>query len=425
MKNKRVRKILGFRGYVKRHILRFHDQSLTIKEFKLKLDCNYISTDVDLWLKLACECGVEVIEYNQDVPVGQDRYHVLPMCVIEAKSITKLVLKGYIKIDPIFMNHSITFPSLRVLSLESVCVGDEHAMNHLISLCPLIESINLRNLRNFRNLQMNISSLQKLKRVDAFEIQNVSIDSPTVETLCYHSPYDVNSPIKIDLDRCRNLKELRIWSVKGAFFTEKWFYELFPKLPFLESLKLNNCKIPKKVYISSVRLKVLELSDCKMTEWFYISSSSVRLKVLKLSNCFKMKEVNINAPNLLSCGYEGRGASAPTITFKKISSQLEVDIQIHVNQVGLCNLREFLLQNIKPNNVLTSLSLSLSLNVRTDIKLVSMNYLFDWLILFVYYLFLSILSMDFVGCNGCGNKFTSFIPSTKNQTLEHKLILCS
>jgi hypothetical protein len=28
---------------------------------------------------------------------------------------------------------------------------------------------------------------------------------------------------------------------------------------------------------------------------------------------------------------------------------------------------------------------------------VSMNYLFDWLILFVYYLFLSILSMDFVG----------------------------
>jgi hypothetical protein len=423
MKNKRVRKILGFRGYVKRHILRFHDQSLTIKEFKLKLDCNYISTDVDLWLKLACECGVEVIEYNQDVPVGQDRYHVLPMCVIEAKSITKLVLKGYINIDPIFMNHSITFPSLRVLSLESVCVGDEHAMNHLISLCPLIESINLRNLRNFRNLQMNISSLQKLKRVDAFKIQNVSIDSPTVETLCYHSPYDVNSPIKIDLDRCRNLKELRMWSVKGAFFTEKWFYELFPKLPFLESLKLNNCKIPKKVYISSVRLKVLELSDCKMTEWIYISSSSVRLKVLELSNCSNLKEVYIYAPNLLSCGYKGIriGASVPTISFQRNSSQLEVDIQISVDHVDLCNLRKFL-QNIKPNNVLTSLSLSLDVR---DIKVVSMNYLFDWLILFVYYLFLSILSMDFVGCNGCGNKLTSFIPSTKNQTLEHKLILCS
>jgi hypothetical protein len=270
---------------------------------------------------------------------------------------------------------------------------------------------------------MNISSLQKLKRVDAFEIQNVSIDSPTVETLCYHSPYDVNSSFKIDFDRCRNLKELRMWSVKGAFFTEKWFYELFPKLPFLESLKLNNCKIPKKVYISSVRLKVLELSDCKMTEWIYISSSSVRLKVLKLSNCFNMKEVYIYAPNLLSCGYKGIriGASVPTISFQRNSSQLEVDIQISVDHVDLCNLRKFL-QNIKPNNVLTSLSLSLDVR---DIKVVSMNYLFDWLILFVYYLFLSILSMDFVGCNGCEHKLTSFIPSTKNQTLEHKLILCS
>jgi hypothetical protein len=46
---------------------------LAIKEFELKVDssrlCN-IPNDVDIWLKLACECGVEVIKYSQTAPVG-------------------------------------------------------------------------------------------------------------------------------------------------------------------------------------------------------------------------------------------------------------------------------------------------------------------------------------------------------------------
>ncbi|MCH90368.1 F-box/LRR-repeat protein, partial [Trifolium medium] len=67
----KMRNILGFCDFVKRRMLRFHDQSLAIKEFKLK-----------------------VIEYSQYVSAGQDQYHVLPMCVIEAKSLTKLVLEG-------------------------------------------------------------------------------------------------------------------------------------------------------------------------------------------------------------------------------------------------------------------------------------------------------------------------------------------
>ncbi|PNX70611.1 F-box/LRR-repeat protein, partial [Trifolium pratense] len=118
----KMRKMLGFCDYVKKTILRFRDQSLTIKEFKVEVmnsGLDHISKeDVDIWLKLACECCVEVIEYSQYVLVGRCQYHVLPICAIEAKSIKKLVLKGYIKIDPTFMNHSIKFTSLRVLSLQ-------------------------------------------------------------------------------------------------------------------------------------------------------------------------------------------------------------------------------------------------------------------------------------------------------------------
>ncbi|XP_045812481.1 F-box/LRR-repeat protein 13-like [Trifolium pratense] len=340
--SEKMRKMLGFCDYVKKTILRFRDQSLTIKEFKLHVnsELGHISKeDVDIWIKLACECGVEVIDYSQYIPVGRCRYHVLPICAIEAKSITKLVLKGYIKIDPTFINHSFMFTSLRVLSLQQVLLGDQHAIDQLISFCPLIESITLRccfvigsgdgTMEKLKSL--SISGIQKLESVDVVGINDVSIDAPSLETLCY-SPNYFAAPFKIDFDRCKNLKELcMLYVTTSTFLTEQ-----FPKFPFLEILKLSYCKMSERINISSVRLKVLELS-----------------------NCSNLKGVNIDAPNLLSFGYIGHGASEPTISFLRNSSQLEVNIGIHVDYVYLCNLRKFM-QNIKPNNVLTSLALSIS-----------------------------------------------------------------
>ncbi|RHN49804.1 putative F-box domain, leucine-rich repeat domain, L domain-containing protein [Medicago truncatula] len=340
----RKRKILEFGDYVKRRMLMFRDQSLAIKKFRLNLNgfvVRYMSKDVDNWLKLACECGVEVIQYSQQILEGQEQYHVLPISVIEAKSLTKLVLQGNIKIDPVFMNYSIKFFSLRELSLTRVLFGDEHAINQLISFCPLIEYITLDLCEvlssggGTRYMEyVSISGLQNLKSVDVSAIQDVSIDASSLENFCYNTK-NYGAPSKIDFDRCRNLKELYLWSVESTS-TNKWFLELFPKFPFLESLKLNNCKMPKKIDISSVRLK--------------------RLEFMHSSN---LKELNIDSPNLISFGYSGWGASEPTISFLKNSSQLEARIHIAVEYKDLCNLREFV-QNIKPNNVLPSLSVAIA-----------------------------------------------------------------
>jgi hypothetical protein len=188
---------------------------------------------------------------------------------------------------------------------------------------------------------LSISGLQKLKSVDVSGIKYVSIDASSLENLCYNPIY--GAPSKIVFDRCRNLKELYLWSVASTS-TNKWFLELFPKFPFLESLKFDFCKMPKKIDISSVQLKRLEFSQSS-----------------------NLKEVNIDSPNLLSFGYSGKGASEPTISFLKNSSQLEVYIHIAVDCKDLCNLREFV-QNIKPNNVLTSLSLGIG-----ESNVVSMN----------------------------------------------------
>ncbi|CAJ2665392.1 unnamed protein product [Trifolium pratense] len=111
----------------------------------------------------------------------------------------------------------------------------------------------------------------------------------------------------------------------------------------------------------------LILYNCKMIE--RIDISSVRLKVLMLSNCYNLKEVNIDAPNLfffgqgnlLTCRYKGASVSEPTISFLRNSSRLRVIIRINVDYRDLCNLGKFM-QNIKPNNVLTSLYLSISIS---------------------------------------------------------------
>ncbi|AES74477.2 hypothetical protein MTR_6g006740 [Medicago truncatula] len=262
----RKRKTLEFCDYVKRRMLKFRDQSLTIKEFKLnvlRLELHHISKDINILV----EIGVEVIEYSQWVGHSQYHYYALPMCVIEAKSLTKLVLEGFIKIDPIFTNHSIKFFSLRELSLRHVLLVDEHAINHLISFCHLIEYITLDSCKVLSSgggtrepmKSLRISGLQKLKSVDVSGIKYVSIDASSLENLCY-SPGNQNYgvPSIIDIDRCRNFKELFLRSVASTFFTNKWFLELFPKFPFLESLKLENCEIPERIDISSVRLKRLE-----------------------------------------------------------------------------------------------------------------------------------------------------------------------
>ncbi|KAK2452032.1 FBD-associated F-box protein [Trifolium repens] len=337
--------ILRFCDYVKRRMLRFRDQSLAIKTFKLRVHLPgvpHMSKDVDIWLKLACESGVEVIKFSIVGSIGQEQYYDLPMCVIEAKSLTKLVLFGSIKIEPTFVNHSNKFFSLKELSMTSVRLRDEQTIQHLISCCPLIEDIYLRacyvlspSSGTIPINALSLSGLQKLKRVGVLGIQEVFIDAPSLEKLSYGHNDPFNAPFKIDFDRCRNLKELHLKFVESTFFMDKWFLDLFPKFPFLESLKLFYCKLCEKISISSERLKVLKL--------FY---------------CSNFKEVNIDAPSLLSCKctYYRTSALKPIISFLRNSSQLKVKIMTEFDFEDLCNLRKFV-QNIKPHSVLTSLSL--------------------------------------------------------------------
>ncbi|MED6141392.1 hypothetical protein PIB30_102953, partial [Stylosanthes scabra] len=345
--------IKAFLDHGKERLLKFSDQSLEIKEFKLKLsltcfDLQRMYPDVDSWLKLASGCGLQTLKLSLPTLKKGDQYlccYVLHPYVIEARSLKKLVLTGRIKFDQEFLNPSIKFSSLRVLSLCRVLFDNEGAIVDFISHCPSIEHVTLKWCYVYNSSSagdkpisylksLSMQGLQKLKGVDIQGVQKVHIDAPNVEKIYYAA--DSYEPSKINFDNCGNLRALTLMNIKiDLVFSDMWFLNLFSKFPFLESL---------------------ELVECFMFE--RINISSAQLKTLVLSNCSTMEKIEIDTPNLVSFRYYFAGDELPSITFLQCSSQLEVNVQLNVIHPCLYRLGEFV-EQFKPQEFLTSLSLSI------------------------------------------------------------------
>ncbi|CAJ2663642.1 unnamed protein product [Trifolium pratense] len=347
------RKSKDFIEYVKSRLLWFWDRRLAIKEFYFAiLDLRYMPNDLDLCLKLVGE-SVEILSIclpkygsiSQDENgQGRGECYVLPKGVIEVKSLTKLMLEGGIRVDQAFMNHSINkFLSLRELHLLHVLLEDKQAIERLISCCPLIEVIILMLLSGSMKC-LSMHGLQKLNTVYVDGIKEVYIDEAalSLKSLYYCYDHRLNTPFKIDFIHLKYLKELLLCFNGTTIITEKWFLELLPKFPFLETLEIWHCILSDTINISSVQLKYLRVSDCS-----------------------NLKEAKIDAPNLLSCGFEGFHRSKPIISFLNMSTQLQVRLRISIDDFDVFYVRE-VLQNIKPQNVFISLSLSIFHNYGVD-----------------------------------------------------------
>ncbi|KAL1293303.1 hypothetical protein AAHE18_19G063500 [Arachis hypogaea] len=348
-KRKEDQPIKAFLDHGKQRLVRFSDQGLAIKEFKLKLsltcyDLQLIYPDVDQWLKLASECDVQTLKLCLPTLKEDDPClcYILHPGVIEARSLNKLVLKGRIRFDKEFLNPSVKFSSLCVLSLSYVLFDDEGAIEHVISHCPLIEQITLKwcyvynpSRTKFSFMKsLGIHGLQKLKGVDIQGVEEVYIDAPNIEKIYYGAVSD--EPSKISFDSCRNLRALTLMNMKIEFIiTNEWFLHLFSKFPFLESL---------------------ELIECFMFDIINISSG--QLKALVLSNCSTMVKLEIDTPNLSSFRYYFAGDDLPSISFRQCSSQLQVNVHLHMFPPFLYQLGKFVKQ-FKPQKFLTWLSLSI------------------------------------------------------------------
>jgi hypothetical protein len=127
------------------------------------------------------------------------------------------------------MNHSIKFFSLRELYFWRVPLGDEQAIEYLISRCPLIECITLNFLLSSTSdcgmKYLSIHGLLKLKSVDVQGIKEVHIDeASSLENFnCNHDDWD--TPFMTEFIRCRNLKGLCLFSWNNTIMTDKYYYD--------------------------------------------------------------------------------------------------------------------------------------------------------------------------------------------------------
>ncbi|MED6156189.1 hypothetical protein PIB30_012204 [Stylosanthes scabra] len=340
-------KLDTFTEYVTKRLMRLRDQHLTIKEVKLNLTYIIVRRQVnhyiDWWIQMAIESGVEVLELHLTGGAKGDWYNI-PLCLTQAKSLTKLVLSGGIRLDPAFLNHSLKFFSMKTLSLSHLLFGYEGVMEHFISHCPLIEHLTLdfcnvdNPLRlgdppgsnNYRVKSLSLHGLQNLKGASLQYIREVHIGAPNLENLIYYAPVDGDESFMLNLDSCTNLKCLSLWHLRSP---NKLLHEILSKIPFLESLTLRNCSI---------------------FEYEKLNISSPQLKFFGLLFCSNLKEVNIDAPNLLSCDYGGDDKLA--ISSLRNSNQPELNAYLGVDPRHPYSLREFV-ENIKPQEVLGSLSL--------------------------------------------------------------------
>ncbi|MED6123405.1 hypothetical protein PIB30_048885 [Stylosanthes scabra] len=344
--------------YVTKRMLRLCDQGLAIKQFLLDLKYSLHpphgsqSHDVDHWIQMASENGVEVLELCLPISIGsikEDIWYDLPLCVIEAKSLTELGLVGGIRVDKKNFNHSMKFSSVKLLSLGQVLFTHEGVIEHLISHCPLIEHLIVDYCCVYNHLstegprvEMNcflkslfLNGLQKLKEVELRGIEETHIDLPNLENIWYSE--SKSDGFGLNFDSCTKLRCLCISYWSAPTIADKWFLELFSKYPLLESLELCDCSTSEKINIISSQLKVLKLQDCP-----------------------NLIEVNIDAPNLLSFEYHGYkyryyDYRNPVIYFSRDSNQLEVSVFTNLHFREFYTLSKFF-ENI-PRKILASLSL--------------------------------------------------------------------
>ncbi|KAJ4717894.1 F-box domain containing protein [Melia azedarach] len=211
---------------------------------------------------------------------------------MEMISITKLVLKmeltsyeaSYIEQSlqyavrgcKLELQSRVNLPSLRNLSLAQIDASDQ-VIDYVVSGCPLIEFLRIDDCLELKSLKLfNLDKLKKIKVSFNEKLERVEINASNVHSLSI--TYTV-TPCWINVVLCKNLKQLKLWSLS---ITDEWLCNEISELLLLE---------------------YLDVACCMNLESILISSS--RLKTLFIGGCINLVEAKIEAPSLSAFSYQG------------------------------------------------------------------------------------------------------------------------
>lgn len=268
------------------------DQLPSIQKFRLHV---FFCVDLfiplmDRWISIATDKNVNELDIHAKM---SGKFYVLPQAVFASRTITSLKLYGCGVGD----SAAIKLQNLRELSMKAMCIN-ENIVHKFVHGCPLIEDMRLINCYGLKFV--HISSLPKLNKFEVYErssLRSIKLEATNLETFLFHGKK--SSKCKLMLAGCRNLKNL---TLRHAHMSDKTFQEHISHFPLLENLFLLECQTLQRITI---------LSD--------------KLKKLSLVRCHKLKEANIDAPNLLS--FEYTGAELP-FSSMNVSRLQEVKLQL-------------------------------------------------------------------------------------------------
>ncbi|XP_060205842.1 uncharacterized protein LOC132633439 [Lycium barbarum] len=243
------------------------------------------------WISVATDKNISELDIHVKMP---GKFYVLPQVVFASRTITSLKLYGCGVGDSV----AIKLQNLRELSMKAMRIN-ENIVHNFAQGCPLIEDMRLINCFGLKFL--HVSSLPKLNRFEVHErssLRSIKLETPNLETFWFHGKK--SSRCKIILAGCGNLKNL---TLKHARMADKSFQQQVSYFPLLEKLFLLECQTLHRITI---------LSD--------------KLKKLSLVRCHKLKEANIDAPNLLSIEYTG-GAELP---FSYMNASRLQEVKLHL-----------------------------------------------------------------------------------------------
>ncbi|CAN4089056.1 unnamed protein product [Withania somnifera] len=258
--------------YVENTLANRLDQLSSIQKFRLHVFfcVDLLTPFMNHWINVATDKNVNELDIHAKM---NGKFYVLPKVVFASRTITSLKLYGC----GVGNLDTIKLQNLRKLSMKAMRIN-ENIVHNFVQGCPLIEDMRLINCYGLKLL--HISSLPKLNKFEVHErssLKSIKIEAPNLETFWFHGKK--SSRCKLILAGCGNLKNL---TLRHAHMADKSFQEHISHFPLLEKLFLLECHTLHGITI---------LSD--------------KLKKLSLVRCHKLKEANIDAPNLASFEYTG------------------------------------------------------------------------------------------------------------------------
>ncbi|CAK7356810.1 unnamed protein product [Dovyalis caffra] len=266
-----LKKKLMFRDFVDNTLQSCIEQKSGLQKFVLHVTSFdfQLADCLDRWIGFATESTIQ--ELDLYIPPKSGCYRI-PRTVFATKSITDL---------RIFGGSLGTCNDIRLSILRKLCLGKlrvcEKIINNLLLSCPSIEDLRLIQCSGLKTLMVSSNKLNRVDLDRCNALKDVELQAPHLQRFWFR---EKKSEIcKINLALSKSLKSL---TIEDAKMTDDLFQNHLSNFPVLQHLILSKCNSLESITISSHRLETLVLRECA-----------------------RLKEADIDTPNLLSFEYKG------------------------------------------------------------------------------------------------------------------------